>query len=79
MPDLGLRRLPQTDLSDPERERNAALDALFESLPAPEKAAIEERILADLAPFLRENLHTSGAHGELKRSRRREVAARYGK
>lgn len=78
VPDLGPRNLLIPDLTDSEAQRNAALDEIFAGLSEAERAEIEAIAVGELAPFLRENLQTFGAKSEITRTRRREVAARFG-
>lgn len=57
-------------------EAAAKLDARFAALPSAEKEAIDARIKASMAPFLRDNPRSKGAQLELARGRRREMSAR---
>ncbi len=48
-----------------------ACDTVFENLPATEQSSIKARVKAALAPFLQENLNTSGARGAMARGIRK--------
>ena len=76
LPDFGPRSLLALELDD-EDEQNRALDAIFAELAGDEQNSIEERVRASLAPFLRDNIGTAGARGEMARGRRREVKERF--
>lgn len=58
--------------------KGRACDDVFETLPETEKDRIKTRVKAGLAPFLQENMNSSGARGAMTRGIRKEVEVIHG-